>query len=121
MESKIEKKGPDLVVPTVWTDTIIGGKVPGRTWTVGFSILHQFWKTCGQPVEVTDKLDFIQHFSQTRRRLALADLERLGLIEVERHRGQPPVARIPSRWTTAKQVYGVPWSVIAEEYDWRRK
>jgi hypothetical protein len=117
MESEIEKKGPDVVVPMVWVDRVHGS---GRTWAVGCSILNQFWKTRGKPVEVTGKLGWIQHLSQAHLRRALADLEHLGLIEVERHRGQPPIVRIPSAWNTGRKVYGVPLSVIKKEYGWRK-
>jgi hypothetical protein len=116
----VEHKPENLVVPTVWGDKLFDSKPPGRTWVVGFSILHHFWTNHGRPVEIAGDLDGASNISYRRRLRALADLEHLGLVEVERHRGHSPIAKIPRAWNTGRAVYGVPLSVIREEYGWGR-
>jgi hypothetical protein len=119
MERTHEKKGPDLILPMVWNDHM--DWMGNKTQIVARHILRLFWEADGCPVHLANGPLSARGVGRHAKRRAIEDLEERGLIEVERHHGQPPVARIPSRWTTTRQVYGVPWSVIREEYNWRKK
>jgi hypothetical protein len=129
MKNRQMKKGPDLILPMVWNDHMDKGmgdgmsdRMAGKVQTVARHILRLFWEARGCPVQLDSGPLVARGVSHSAQLRAVKDLERLGLIDVERHPNQVPVVRIPSRWTTAKTVYHVPWKVIDEEYDpWRRE
>jgi hypothetical protein len=119
MESELlENKGPGLILPMVWHKRLDG--LTGKTQTVARYVLRQLWDNRGHPVKVDNSPLLAIGVGRHAKRGALEELERLGLLDVERPSGQAPIVRIPSHWTTTRKVYGVPWSVIRKEYDWRK-
>jgi hypothetical protein len=119
MESEQVKKDPGLILPIVWHNRMDG--LSGKSQTVARHILRQFWESRGYPVKLTNGPLSAKGVGRHAKRCALKDLEHLGLIDVERHPHQAPIASIPSHWATARKVYGVPWTVIEKEYDWREE
>jgi hypothetical protein len=113
------KGGPDLILPTVWSDHM-DNRMSGKTQTAARHILGLFWGANGRPVYLTNSPLSARGVGRHAKRRAIEDLEGRGLIEVERHRGRPPVIRIPAAWSVGQEIYGVPLSVIRKEYGWKR-
>ena len=119
MRNKRVKEGPDLILP-VWNDHM--NRMGDKTQTTARHILRLFWEARGCPVQLDSNPLLVKGVGHSAQLRALKDLERLGLIDVERHPHQAPVAKIPARWTKTGKVYGVPWKVIDKEYDpWREE
>jgi hypothetical protein len=94
---KIAKRRKNFVMlPMVWYERLAGSSVSGSTILVALHLLHLHWK--GAKGESVVKLpngmlryDGVSRQSKWR---ALAELERLGLVEVERRPSRSPLIHL---------------------------
>lgn len=90
---KIRKRQQHFVkVPMSWYDALDGAAA--QTYRLALYLLHLHWKDGGRPIKLANgmlELDGISRYSKWR---ALADLERRGLISVERRRRLAPIVRL---------------------------
>jgi hypothetical protein len=78
--------------PFIWWEKLSGYQ--GQTLAVALYIIHLDWKAQGRPVKLANgALDSYGIGRRTKWR-ALTELERLGLISVERRVGKSPIIRI---------------------------
>jgi hypothetical protein len=92
--AKIQKRRQQFVqVPWTWVERLRDAR--GRcTYHVALYLLHLHWKGNGDPVKLANGmlgLDGVSRYSKYR---ALRDLERLGLVTVERPRRKSPIIRL---------------------------
>jgi hypothetical protein len=76
-------------VPWAWIKRLHG--TSGSTWELAMLLLYEQWRNGGQPVALSNILAR-QHAQLSRfaKHRALANLERIGLVEVRRRRGRSP-------------------------------
>jgi hypothetical protein len=90
---KLQKRREQFVmVPFSWLDRLKGAS--GRTYRLALLLLHLSWRTKGGPVKLANgmlKLDGVSRYSKWR---ALTELERRGLITVERRFRKSPQIRL---------------------------
>ena len=83
-----QRKAGFVMVPLVWVDAL--AKPKGRaTWTVAHYILHRAWRYKGAPVVLSNVLADLG-ISRLEKLRALAELEALGLVTVERAARKAP-------------------------------
>jgi len=66
----------------------------GQTYRVALCLLHLNWKAGGKPVKFPNGMLGIDGVSRRSKWRALNDLERRGLITVERRPGRSPIVRL---------------------------
>lgn len=90
---KIQKRRQHFVkVPMVWVERLAGAF--GNTWVIAMHLLYLHWKDNGKPIKLANgmlKSDGISRYTKHR---SLADLERRGLIEVERRPRRSPLVKL---------------------------
>jgi hypothetical protein len=86
-------------VPWMWMEKLIGCR--GQTLRVAFVVLYLDWKAKGQPVKLANKLPQMAGVGRRAKWRALADLERLGLISVERRARKSPIVQVQYEPETA--------------------
>jgi hypothetical protein len=79
-----------VMVPLAWAERLAGAQ--GTTYTVALHVLHWDWKHRGEPFKLGNGWFRIgtSRYSKWR---ALTDLERRGLIAVERRPRKSPIVR----------------------------
>jgi hypothetical protein len=77
-------------VPWVWVERLQKAK-RASTWRMATLLLYERWRNGGQPIVLSNILAQ-QHAGLSRfaKHRALANLERMGLVEVGRRRGRSP-------------------------------
>ena len=85
--------------PWVWMEQLIGCR--GQTLRVAFVVLYLDWKAKGQPIKLANKLPQMVGVDRRAKWRALADLERLGLISVERRPRKSPIVQVKHEPKTA--------------------
>jgi len=93
--AKIQKRNEQFVIlPMWWYERLKAPVATGLTCLLAFHLLHLNWKNRGKPFKVpngTLRYDRINRFAKWR---ALADLERRGLITIERRRRKSPIIQV---------------------------
>ena len=94
--AKIRRRREQFVMmPLWWYEKLLGKPaIAGRTILVAIYLLHLDWKHHGKPFKLPNgmlKYDGVSRHSKWR---ALPDLERRGLITVERRRRKSPIVRV---------------------------
>jgi hypothetical protein len=90
---KAQKRREQFVmVPFSWIDRLKGAS--GQTYRVALTLLYLDWKAKGDPVKLANGMLAIDGVSRHSKWRALVDLERLGLITVERRPGKSPLVRL---------------------------
>jgi hypothetical protein len=79
-------------IPMSWHEAL--RDATGRTHYVAQRLLYLHWRQRGQPVKLANKLLGIEGVSRQAKWRALRDLERRGLIELERQPRRSPVIRL---------------------------
>ena len=91
---KIKKRRQNFVmVPWTWVELLKGVK-SAQTYRVALVLLYASWKSRGAPVKLPNgmlEIDGVRRQSKWR---ALAELERRGLITVERRPSRSPIVRV---------------------------
>lgn len=76
-------------VPWLWLDRLKGVN-RGSTYRVALLLIYQYWRNGGQPIRLSNTqatADGVSRYSKGR---ALNELERLGLVKVERRTRKSP-------------------------------
>jgi hypothetical protein len=90
---RIRKRREQFVsVPWSWVERLAGA--PGQTYRVALCVLHLHWKGHGKPFKLPNGMLRIDGVSPRSKWRALDDLERRGLIAVERRRKRSPIVRV---------------------------
>jgi hypothetical protein len=91
--AKLRKRRQHFVkVPWAWIDKLNGAS--GSTYRVALSLLYLHWKGRGGPIKLANGallFDGVSRYSKWR---VLNDLERRGLITVERRSRKSPLVRL---------------------------
>ena len=80
------------MLPGSWYDKLCGAT--GPTYRVAWYLLHLHWKGKGAPIKLANGMlehDGVNRWAKGR---ALADLENLDLITVERRPNRSPIVRL---------------------------
>jgi hypothetical protein len=90
---KIQKRRQHFVqVPWAWVERLVGA--PGQTYRLALMLLYQHWKRKGEPVKLANGMLKIDGVSRASKWRALADLERRGLVTVERRPRRSPLVHL---------------------------
>jgi hypothetical protein len=90
---RIRKRREQFVlVPWTWIEKLEGAS--GQTYRVALHILHLHWKHGEQPFKLPNGMLRIDGVSRRSKWRALEDLERRGLIVIERRRKRSPIIRM---------------------------
>jgi hypothetical protein len=80
------------ILPMSWFEKLEGAA--GQTYRVAWYLLYMHWKDNGQPIKLANGMPLIDGVSRYSKWRALADLERRGLIVIERRRRRSPWIRV---------------------------
>jgi hypothetical protein len=90
---KLSKRRKHFVcVPFTWLERLAGAG--GQVYALAIHLLYRDWKTNGAPIKLANGMLKIDGIGPTTKRRALAELERRGLITVDRRRGKSPTIRL---------------------------
>jgi hypothetical protein len=78
--------------PMAWVERLSGAF--GKTWELAVHLLYLHWKDNGQPIKLANGMLATDGISRHSKYRALADLERRGLITVERRPRRSPIVRL---------------------------
>jgi len=91
--TKIQKRRQHFIrVPWSWLERLRGAS--GQTYRVALCLLYLHWKGQGAPIKLANGILRIDGVSRQSKWKALRDLERRGLIRVERQPRRSPVIRV---------------------------
>jgi hypothetical protein len=79
-------------VPMAWFERLAGGS--GQTYRIALSLLYLGWRTRGGPVQLANGLLQIDGVSRQSKWRGLSELERRGLIAIERRPRRSPIIRL---------------------------
>jgi hypothetical protein len=82
-----------VMVPWPWIKRLKGARLPA-SHMVGYLILYQSWRMKGQPVPVSTVALRPLGVTRWAKWRALKELERLGLIRVQKSPGRAPLATV---------------------------
>jgi hypothetical protein len=87
---KLEKRRKHFVkLPWTWAEALSGAS--GKTWELVVQLLYLHWKGKGAPIKLANGMlenDGIDRFAKWR---ALKELERRGLVTIERRHARSPL------------------------------
>jgi hypothetical protein len=90
---KIKKRRQHFIkLPMSWYDRMKGAD--GQTYRVVWYLLYLHWKSGGEAIKLSNGMLAIDGVPPTSKRRALRDLERRGLIIVERQSRKSPIVRL---------------------------
>jgi hypothetical protein len=90
---KIQKRrGQFVKVPWTWVERLNGAG--GQTYRVALCLLYLHWKANGEPIKLANGMLRIDGISRYSKWKALGDLERRGLVTVERRPRRSPLVRV---------------------------
>jgi len=91
--AKIRKRRQHFVpFPVTWYERMKGAD--GQTYRVALYLLYLHWKGNGEAIKLPNGMLAIDGVPPTSKRRALSDLERRGLITVERRPKKSPIVRV---------------------------
>ena len=91
---RLQKRQQHFVkVPWPWIECLQGVKT-SRTYRLALMLLYLHWKGRGAPIRLANGMLGLDGISRNSKWRALADLERLGLIVVERRPSKSPIVRL---------------------------
>jgi hypothetical protein len=91
--AKIRKRREKFIMfPMTWYEALNGA--PGATYRVALYLLYLHWKDGGRPIKLPNGMLKIDGVNRQAKWRALGDLERRGLITIERHPGRSPLIRL---------------------------
>jgi hypothetical protein len=82
------------LVPDVWKKRLAEGTTNCSTYKLALALLHRDWKNDGRPVRLANKGLEADGLNRKQKYRALADLERLGLVTVERPFRKSPTVKV---------------------------
>jgi hypothetical protein len=90
---KLEKRRKHFVqLPWAWAGALSGAS--GKTWELAVQLLYLHWKGNGAPIKLANGMlgiDGIDRFAKWR---ALNELERRGLVTIERRHARSPLVTL---------------------------
>ena len=90
---KMQRRRQHFVsVPWTWIERLSGAT--GKTCLVALHLLYLHWKGRGEPIKLANGMLRIDGISRQSKWRALGDLERRGVIVVERRRRRSPIVRL---------------------------
>jgi hypothetical protein len=90
---KIQKRRAHFVkVPWVWVERLDGAN--GQTYRLALCLLYLHWKSGSEPIKLPNGMLKIDGISRASKWRGLAELERRGLITVERRPRRSPIIRL---------------------------
>ena len=90
---KLQKRRRRFIpVPMAWRERLDGAA--GKTYAVALDLLYLGWKGKGAPIKLANGMFRIDGVSRQSKWRALNDLERRGLITVERRPNRSPIVRL---------------------------
>jgi hypothetical protein len=90
---KIQRRRRHFVrVPWDWVEALDGAA--GQTYRVALHLLYLHWKDGGKPIKFANGMLQSDGVSRQSKWRALGDLERRGLISIERRRRLAPLVRL---------------------------
>jgi DNA-binding HxlR family transcriptional regulator len=93
VRSRKERKRRETFVQTPWK-SIEKMRGVDHTWSVLMYLQHLSWKQGGGPIKLANGMLEMDGISREAKRRALRELERRGLITVERHPRKSPTVRM---------------------------
>ena len=94
---KIQKRRQHFVmVPWTWIERLDGahgarGKTPGKIYSMALRLLYLHWKGDGKPIKLANGMLAIDGISRWSKWRAIQELERLGLITIDRRQRKSPI------------------------------
>jgi hypothetical protein len=90
---KLEKRRKHFVrVPWHWTEALKGA--PGQTYALAHHLLYLHWKNNGAPIKLANGMLEIDGINRHAKWRALSELERRGLVVIERRRRRSPIVTL---------------------------
>ena len=90
---KLAKRRTHFVqLPWVWVEALSGTN--GQTWQLAIHLLYLNWKGRGSPIKLANGMLGIDGINRWSKWRALSELERRGLVVVERRRRRSPIVRL---------------------------
>jgi len=90
---KIRRRRSHFIsVPMVWFERLIGAS--GQTYRIALYLLYLDWRGRGKPIQLANSLLQIDGVSRQSKWRALTDLERRGLITLERRPRRSPMIKL---------------------------
>jgi hypothetical protein len=80
------------MLPMSWFEKLQGAA--GQTYRLAWYLLYMVWKDNGQPIKLANGMLLIDGISRYSKWKALSDLERRGLIVIERRPSRSPIVRL---------------------------
>jgi hypothetical protein len=91
--TKIRKRREHFVkMPWTWVERLANAS--GKTWLLAACLRYRYWQTKGGPIKLANGMLQIDGISRRTKWRALGELERLGLIAVERRNSRSPIIRL---------------------------
>jgi hypothetical protein len=87
-------KGQFIRVPHEWRRQLVSARSSGTTWTVATHLLHQRFKNHSDAIRLANGALASDGVSRHQKWVALSELERLGLISVERRPRKSPIVTL---------------------------
>jgi hypothetical protein len=79
-------------VPFDWLEHLKGAS--GQTWHLTLHLLYLHWKNRGEPIKLANGMLQFDGISRASKWRALTELERRGLIKIERRTRKSPLIRV---------------------------
>jgi hypothetical protein len=90
---KIRKRRAHFItVPFTWLERL--QDAPGQTYRLALLLLYRHWQGGGKAIQLANGMLAIDGIPATSKKRALLDLERRGLVRVERRKKKSPVVRV---------------------------
>jgi hypothetical protein len=81
-----------IMLPFTWLESLSGAS--GQVYAMALHLLYRDWKSSGMPIKLGNGMLQIDGIGRRTKWRALAELERRGLIAVERRRRKSPMIRL---------------------------
>ena len=91
---KAKRREQFTLVPDVWKERLAEGTANCGTYKLALALLHRDWKNDGRPVRLANKGLEADGLNRKQKYRALTDLERLGLVTVERRFRKSPTVKV---------------------------
>ena len=90
---KLAKRRTHFVrLPWVWVEALSGAS--GQTWQLATHLLYLNWKGKGEPIKLENGMLEIDGISRWSKWRALPELERRGLVVIDRRRRRSPIVTL---------------------------
>ena len=89
-----KRHGKFTTVPDAWRERLAEGTTNCGTYKLALALLHRDWKNDGRPIRLANVGLEADGLNRKQKYRALADLERLGLVKVERRFRKSPTVKV---------------------------